>query len=414
MILELHVWGPAFTLPSIDPQCLAAIAYLTHVVPRDHWVLIAGDASALSSTRWDLDAGLTRDERADCIAFSSLVEANARSLLDLSLFVSSKNYEAVTRPLYSAVLPWPIQYFSLPKLRSAAKARTDHLGFSSLDVDTAGEKEASTSAAASASLIPPSLRHSKETLRTVLTQPVHASQFRLDALIASVLDPLQELLGEKQFFLSDTQVSSLDCLVLGYLALFLYPDLPQSWLADTMRRKYARLCGYVSGHHGRFFGCPITIHDFRIANHEVKLQELDGSRAAHYTVLPWATPNTGGFVQISSLLLESVTDLLPLNHIPKINRTNGTTGGIHTTNADSDSVGIVPRNWALSSQVLATVAGVSAALGYLLYAGLSQGERQEKTSLRDLGEAGAILSGIVDYRATAQEQRPPENGSSSD
>jgi hypothetical protein len=132
MILELHVWGPAFTLPSIDPRCLAAIAYLTHVVPRDQWVLIAGDRLALSSSSesymrqvvffssaqfclyareevadakfifflsflgelpslrhgstwiggfrniveylrqfgkgWDLDSCLTRDERADCIA----------------------------------------------------------------------------------------------------------------------------------------------------------------------------------------------------------------------------------------------------------------------------------------------------------------------------------------------------------
>ncbi len=41
MTWELHVWGPAFSLPSIDPQCLAAIAYLTQALPRDDWVLVA-------------------------------------------------------------------------------------------------------------------------------------------------------------------------------------------------------------------------------------------------------------------------------------------------------------------------------------------------------------------------------------
>jgi len=50
MVLELHIWGPAFSLPSIDPQCLAAIVYLQQVVPRDEWELIASCDDALSPT----------------------------------------------------------------------------------------------------------------------------------------------------------------------------------------------------------------------------------------------------------------------------------------------------------------------------------------------------------------------------
>ena len=46
MVLELHVWGPAFSLPSIDPQCLAAVAYVAQTVSRDQWVLIAGSEDA--------------------------------------------------------------------------------------------------------------------------------------------------------------------------------------------------------------------------------------------------------------------------------------------------------------------------------------------------------------------------------
>ena len=50
MVLELHIWGPAFSLPSIDPECLAAIAYLTQVLPREAWVLVASSDTTLSPT----------------------------------------------------------------------------------------------------------------------------------------------------------------------------------------------------------------------------------------------------------------------------------------------------------------------------------------------------------------------------
>jgi sorting and assembly machinery component 37 len=334
--------------------------------------------------------------------------------LDISLFVSSRNYETVTRPLYSAILPWPIQYFTPPKLRSAAKARTEHLGLSALDVDSPNEKgtsQAPASAATAAAQIPQSLKRPKETVTTVLTQPVHASQFRLDALMTSVLEPLQELLGEKRFFFSDKQISSLDCLVLGYLALFLYPDLPQSWLADTMRSKYSKLCGYVDDLRGRFLGCPITIHDFRVANQKSCLQGREDNRALHYTVLPWVTPEKRGFSQVGSLLLENIIDSLPLaQHLHKANRTYVTISDtdVKDPKSSSDGNGL---DRASNSQVLAIAAGVSAAVGYLFYIGLSIGEKQ-KTSLRDLGEAGAILSRIGDYNAITKEQ-PASRGDSS-
>ena len=50
MVLELHIWGPAFSLPSIDPQCLAAIAYFSLVVPKEAWVLIPTSDPSVSPT----------------------------------------------------------------------------------------------------------------------------------------------------------------------------------------------------------------------------------------------------------------------------------------------------------------------------------------------------------------------------
>jgi hypothetical protein len=48
MALELHVWGPALGLPSIDPDCIAAISYLAYAVPHEDWTLTASNDAALS------------------------------------------------------------------------------------------------------------------------------------------------------------------------------------------------------------------------------------------------------------------------------------------------------------------------------------------------------------------------------
>jgi sorting and assembly machinery component 37 len=51
MVLELHIWGPGFSLPSIDAQCLATIAYFSLAVPKASWVLVASSDPTVSPTR---------------------------------------------------------------------------------------------------------------------------------------------------------------------------------------------------------------------------------------------------------------------------------------------------------------------------------------------------------------------------
>ncbi len=99
MPLELHIWGPAFGLPSIDAECLAAIAYLRHALSSDEWVLVpssdpkvcpTGELPALKSgSLWisryrnivdylrkylaglsDLDRGLDELQKADITAYA--------------------------------------------------------------------------------------------------------------------------------------------------------------------------------------------------------------------------------------------------------------------------------------------------------------------------------------------------------
>jgi sorting and assembly machinery component 37 len=52
MVLEVYIWGPAFGLPSIEPQSLATVAYLSQCLPPSEWRLIpSSDPSAGPTSR---------------------------------------------------------------------------------------------------------------------------------------------------------------------------------------------------------------------------------------------------------------------------------------------------------------------------------------------------------------------------
>lgn len=44
MAAELYIYGPAFGLPSIDPQCLAVISYLSIVSHQEYTIVECNDA----------------------------------------------------------------------------------------------------------------------------------------------------------------------------------------------------------------------------------------------------------------------------------------------------------------------------------------------------------------------------------
>lgn len=217
--------------------------------------------------------------------FSSFIQSQGQPLLDLSLYVSSSNYSKITRPLYSTLQPFPLQYITPPAIRSIAKARTAHLGLSSLDIDPE-DGEISTDS----SIIPERLRKPRETVSSLLNSlPENKSQIRLHGLATVFFEPLQALKGRKRFFLSNDTLTTLDCLALAYLSLCLLPDLPQPWLSRCMRQDFPQLSAYV--------------HD---------LQELVFSeRNSDSPALPWSEPTSGNFIRVSSIFLSSIVDKMP-------------------------------------------------------------------------------------------------------
>ncbi|KAF2230356.1 hypothetical protein EV356DRAFT_424943, partial [Viridothelium virens] len=328
MILELHVWGPAFGLPSIDPQCLAAIALQRLSFPEDAWVLIPDHDATIGpnnvfpalfdGTLWhsgfrsiakylgkhsSLDQDLDEQQKAEGVAYSSLIESSAQPLLDLSLYVSYENYRQTTRPAWSAILPWHANYILPQNIRTTAKERTANLGLSALDIDNddnrdgkkstsgnAGPQEEVRQLPAEESIKPKSLLlPRKETIRSMLNQPKYAGRFKLDALMSSLFEPLSSLLASKPYLLTSSHPTALDCLALGYLSIALSAPVAHPWLRQTLTSKHPTLTSYTKRLIALTFGPPIHPTDIPTLNSlpANDATALSSFRSERHLTLPW-------------------------------------------------------------------------------------------------------------------------------
>lgn len=319
-------------------------------------------------------------------SYTSFLEIRGQPLIDLSLYVSSENYHASTRPAYSQILQWPNTWFLPPKRRAAAKARTDHLNLSSLDLDASNnEDEAVKSQFAAGTEIPKLVRSTQRTVSSLVKQPQHATRFRLDALAESFFDPFAQLQQGKRYLLSEDRVTSLDCLALGYLSLALVPEVPQPWLSQSMKSKYPSLCRYVKDLARDCWG--------------VELHAKEGKRETKAITdmrLPWKDP---GAVELqASLRIRSVMESLP--YIGALYRPNPIR---QSTDKSPEELSRVPF---LPTAFVGLAASATALASYVLYtgempsflvpAGSMFGQRRSQR-LSDLGDAGAML-GAVNFR----------------
>ncbi|KAL9637621.1 MAG: hypothetical protein Q9164_002083 [Protoblastenia rupestris] len=412
MVLELHIWGPAFTLPSIDPQCLAIVAYLAQTVPKGQWVLVASSDEGLSDAHelpvllddttaiagfdniisylckkakkdWDLDNHLKNArDRADVVAFTSHLQSHALPLLDLSLYVSSENYTITTRPAYSQFLPLPTPYTIPPGRRALAKSRTSHLNLSALDLDHIDTSQLEKDK--HASIIPERLRPAGKQTVTGLVKSKHSTaRFRLDALVDNLCEPLAELLGEKRYFLSDHQVTSLDCMALGYLSLALIPKVPHSWLKERMKSRYPTLCAFVQRMVEEVFGGTVAVEAALSPSPSVPNTHDQG------VSLPWQAPPQTTMIAKAATLISSLSEGLPFSQSRIITDTPSPKHRNTDIPAHSSSTSLLLP----AAAVMATVA---AAVGtYIVYPALvGSSKKEEERTLEDMGEAGSLLAGL--------------------
>lgn len=414
MVLELHIWGPAFDLPSIDAPCLAAVCYLRKSLPPDAWALVPSSDPAISPLgelpalhdgntwvagfdnivaylrtssdgEWDLDKDLDEQQRADAAALSAFLESRGQPLLDLSLYVSSDNYLGRTRPALGEILTWPNSWTVPHQLRAKAKKRSEHLGLSGLDVDTAqADKSEDTRLTAH---LPKSLRKPRQTVSGLLGRNLQKNRFRLDAVTSDFFEPLLELLDDREFLLGDVW-TRVDCLAAGYLALMQKPELPQGWLKDALQTKYPQLGQWIGARVTEAFGIPVDV--------AIVLGRKEGLASAG-SVLPWRTPRDRNLPEILQEIVESCISPIPvLGSWYSISATSDgkePSRDLDCYKAKQTRLAHLHRRREVYVQLLASTFAVTGLLGWMLYKGMLHFPRRAPAASRgrSFGEAGALL-----------------------
>ncbi|KAI1100516.1 Tom37 C-terminal domain-containing protein [Jackrogersella minutella] len=268
MALELYVWGPAFGLDSIDPECLAAVACFRASIPREDWSLIASNDAALSPAYrlpalrhegvWtsgytdivsylikhdilQIDDDLTPLQRADSLACASFLATRGSGLLAMSLYVSPRAWADITRPAYSSLLPFPLTWTVPPAVRAAAIEKAEHLGIGYLAAEVDAEESPSSGPAETTSTGFLKLRVRPGPSKTM--QPEHAAAIRFQHFAEDFCSVLDQLRGDKTFFLRDGQPSSIDFLAYGYIQL-MRVQTPHPILKNALERSYAGLATF--------------------------------------------------------------------------------------------------------------------------------------------------------------------------
>ncbi|KAI5467395.1 Tom37 C-terminal domain-containing protein [Mariannaea sp. PMI_226] len=413
-MLELHVWGSAFGLPSIDPECLAIITYLHSSLPAADWCLIPSNDPSISPSNFlpalyhngawtsgfrsivnylntnslgaELDAGLSPTEEADCVAYDAFLAVHAAPLLDLSLYVSAANWSTTTRPAFSSLLSFPLTWTVPPLIRAEAVKRVEHLGFAELDTDF--DPNGGLHLSSGRDALPETFRRhiparTKKTVSEEMTPEQHVA-IRLCGLTEDCLSVLNEFLkgDEKLSFFETAKPTSLDCLAFGYLALMRDAPVPRSFLKDWIAENAPHLSKFVDGMKSSCLESPGR--------------------------LPWVEPEQVSYLRLGGRILDSL-----ILNLPSVGQEYA---GEKRRRAEESITGVDGRTLMLTMGVLAT----GAAMGYGLrfYKSIQpfgartqvwQPERGQ-SKLSQFGELGSMLGNALGgYQGSFPSPSVPSN-----
>lgn len=405
-MLELYIWGPAFGLPSIEPECLAALSYLAYVVPRQDWILIAGNDVTVSPdqilpalhhigvwisgylnivsyltkhTSYSSEHDLSSTQRANSLANGSYLNSRGSALLAAALYASPSAWSEVTRPAYSSLLPFPLTWTIPLNLRSAAIAKMEQLGLD-LSVDSDAEDMAKDPKTMAPTTSTGFLRlHNRPSLSSTW-QPEQASAIRLHKLAEDFFSVLTSFRGESDYFLGSDWPTSLDFLVLGYLEL-MRVKTPHPFLADVMNKT----------------ATGTQLKDFLRIMHEGPVRwEQDKSDG----LLPWSDPAPRTVVGTTGRFADGVA-----GHIPGVGGAwkKWWHGGVKD-DQKHDTWDIAQ----IAMMVSGIVAGFGAVGGAVVFNALSpfgapmhrfEPPWEKKTGLHQFGEIGAMFDNLPQFQS---------------
>ncbi|QDS68725.1 hypothetical protein FKW77_004350 [Venturia effusa] len=306
--------------------------------------------------------------------------------------MSSDNYWETTSPAFTKILPWYANYVIPPARRKAATARTAHLGLRSLDldskIDAAGEENATafktdTAAPSFATQHSPEQLLNRQKSLNWLRSQSRSDTFRIHQLTSEFFEPLERLLGDKKYLITNDGPTSLDCMALGYLSLMLYAPVPQQWLAEALKTRYPKLREYTD----RIYKTTFQDAEHKWTEHLYEASPSSASEGIKFIgqeILKWASPRN------KTISLDPMNTKAPISQPPRISFqtlawTIGLVGGV-----------------AIAATRL--LAGPSSDESHI---SVRESNDLQPTKLSDFGEAGAALAVLgqqMDLEARERER----------
>ncbi|ANB15702.1 SAM complex subunit SAM37 [Sugiyamaella lignohabitans] len=153
-MFELHVWGPLENFVSLSPECMAIAWYLGLALDPSEFVIIPSSNTTIASNgqlpalrhaghvyggffsivRYLLRINVELPQKdsdideAKVTALANYISTNISSLTLYTMYVHRQNFESVTRPLFTELVPFPMQYNLPLHQRDLAKRQCTHQG----------------------------------------------------------------------------------------------------------------------------------------------------------------------------------------------------------------------------------------------------------------------------------------------
>ncbi|KAF8984556.1 metaxin 1 [Entomortierella lignicola] len=173
----------------------------------------------LTSGGYDANEDLSEEELAKTVAYSSLVDESLTDAIQFSWFADSENFLGATRKAYSNLFSFPSRYILPLQMRKSAIRRVQKYG--------------------------KSIKANSDSL-------INEEDTRIYDMATDCYHVLDRMLGDKEFFFG-VKPSSLDAKVFAYLALQLYPEIPNPRFQAILSTQFPRLVAYTDRCREEFF-----------------------------------------------------------------------------------------------------------------------------------------------------------------
>ncbi|CAG0886487.1 unnamed protein product [Cyprideis torosa] len=274
--MELNVWAGDWGLPSVDHDCLAAMAYSRFSAAPVHFrklknpifnsptrtfpCLVHEDtvvaesysiALHLRQQRYNADFNLSEKQEAETIAFQNLIQEQLSPALDYLWWCDPESLSQVTRPWYASALPIPLSWIlpamwqrsNMERLKVLASVERSHSDVLPNDPQTPGQDMA------------------EMTMHSVRNNDGKNSVLETEIFRRALeaMNVLSLKLGNKEFFFGKTP-TFIDALLFSVLAPLLKVPFPNKYVTSQLKG-YTNLVDYVERILKKYF--PLTYEERR-------------------------------------------------------------------------------------------------------------------------------------------------------